>query len=577
VAQKSELIRVEKDFEAKVAKLNKEKKNLEQTLAEANQAIQESQEVLAQQKSEVAELVRARAQMKSDLRSLREEKLTQLRGELDTESHRLQRLEHSVEDLIQGVKILEGDMKTGDQVRAKEIATLRENVKKDFAQQNTTMSENLAGLRASLIEFKKTMAAIDRRLVGEQTRSTAAETNIRNDFEAQQAALQIKLDSDTQTLKQYLETSIRSVVKTLENVNETLGAQLDAHAVDLGSQRQLLSDLNVKVGTELVSLKQQDKGTHQNFENLAKSMVELRVGLDKVGKQLGSEVDEHAQSLKQSDGRLQQAESQVAALSKKLDSDTQSLRGYLDKDIRVSLRSLARELEFAKTRGMESSKKLEGLVQTMDKASQVDLKQTKAKMALQDQRLESLGQSVTSMREVLDSMAAMLGKRSDDQMQRVGKLLAQLEQVKQGQSSVFSQQDTNIQALSTHVKEVTGSVQSAVKSLNQIKTALTSRLDQQNMRLEEQDQRLTEATRSSVSSGKVNQELAANVQDMNQLKEALKQLKNVVNAIGGKLGGKIDEHESQLARLKKQMQQASRSLNILLKRLKPLLQAPGLQ
>ena len=67
------------------------------------------------------------------------------------------------------------------------------------------------------------------------------------------------------------------------------------------------------------------------------------------------------------------------------------------------------------------------------------------------------------------------------------------------------------------------------------------------------------------------------VQDMNRLKEALKQLKNVVNAIGGKLGEKVDEHESQLARLKKKMQQASASLNILLKRLKPLLQAPGLQ
>ena len=181
------------------------------------------------------------------------------------------------------------------------------------------------------------------------------------------------------------------------------------------------------------------------------------------------------------------------------------------------------------------------------------------------------------MREVLDSMAAMLGKRSDDQMQRVGKLLAELEQVRQGQSSVSSQQDTNIQVLSTHVKEVTGSVQSAVQSLNQIKTTLTSRLDQQNARLEEQDQRLTEATRSAVFSDKVNQELAANVQDMNRLKEALKQLKNVVNAIGGKLGEKVDEHESQLARLKKKMQQASASLNILLKRLKPLLQAPGLQ
>ena len=94
---------------------------------------------------------------------------------------------------------------------------------------------------------------------------------------------------------------------------------------------------------------------------------------------------------------------------------------------------------------------------------------------------------------------------------------------------------------------------------------------------------------------------------MNQLRESLSQLKNVVHEISSKLGGKVDGHESQLARLKKQMQQSSASLNAfggkvgekvdklesqlarlkkqtqqssaslktLLKRLKPLLQAPG--
>ena len=81
----------------------------------------------------------------------------------------------------------------------------------------------------------------------------------------------------------------------------------------------------------------------------------------------------------------------------------------------------------------------------------------------------------------------------------------------------------------------------------------------------------------SVSPEKVNQELIANVQYMNQLQESLRQLQNVVHEIGSKLGGKVDGHESQLARLKQQMKKSLASLNILFKRLKPLLQAPGLQ
>ena len=580
VAQQADLLKLQKDFEAKVTKLDQEKKSLEQTLAEANKAIRESQKVLAQQKSEVSGLILARAQIKSELRSLREENLPQLSGELETGAHlvkqnqlQLQRFGHSMDDLTQAVKILEEDVNTRDQARTEGISTLRENVKKDFALQNKTMSENFAGLRASLVEFKKALAGIDRRLAAEQIRAVAAETNIVNDLEAQQAALLLKLDSEA----------------------------------------KLLSDLNVKVGTELAVLGQQDEGTHQNVENLVKSIVQLKSGLAKIGEQLGSKIDEHAQSLEKSDGRLKQVESQIAALSKKLKSDTEVLRGYLDKEIRVNLELLAKAVEVEKTRQLESSKKLEGLVQTMGEVTQSDLKQTKAQMAAQDQYVKDLNQSVASTREVLDSIAGLLGKRSDDQMQQVGKLLADL-----------SRQDTNVQILSKHLQEVTGSVQSIVKSLDQVKTALTSRLDQQNVRLGEQEQRLIETANRSVSSKDVNQELKANVQYVNELKESLRQLQNVVRDISSRLGGKVDEHaekvnkelasnvrymnqlreslrstmdvikkqesqiavlkqqmkkskeqENQIAVLKQQMKQSSATLNNLLKRLKPLLRAPG--
>jgi len=163
------------------------------------------------------------------------------------------------------------------------------------------------------------------------------------------------------------------------------------------------------------------------------------------------------------------------------------------------------------------------------------------------------------------------------------------------------------------------------------------RLDQQNALLEEQDQRLMETASRLISPEKVNQELAANVQYMNGLQESLRQLQNVVREIssriggkvdkhakkvtqeltanveyinqlreslrstmelvkeheshlarlkqqmqqssssGGKLGEKVDKHESQLTHLKRQMQKSSAALNTLFKKLKPLLQAPGLQ
>lgn len=562
VAQQADLVRFQKEFEAKIAKLDQEKQNLQSTLAEANRAIQESQTVLAKQKSEVSELVRARAQIKSELRSLKEENLTQLSGDLESESHRLQRLERVVDDLVQEVKTLEADLVSRDQARATETATLRDNVQKEFDQQSKTMSEQLAGFRASLVEFKDALAGVDTRLVAETKRATTAETNIKNDFGSQQTALQVKLDSDTKTLKQYLEgevqTSISSVAKTLQGVNTTLGTQLDGQGADLKAQSALLSKLNTKVGTELAALKKQDEVTHQNLENLTTSMTQLRSGLDNAGTQLGAKVDEHTQTLEKSSGQLKHLESQYAALSKKLEADTKALQGYLDKDIRMSLQSMAKAVEAEKTRGIESSKKLEGLIHQLEKASKAEVTQVKTKLAGQDQHVKDLNQSVVTMREVLDSMAGMLGKRSDDQMQQIGKLTAQLDQVKQ-ESLGSTQNDANVQALSTHLNEVTTSVQSVVSTLDQVKTSLSSRLDQQAARLAEQEERLTETTGSAVSTQKLNEELQANVQHLNQLTTAMGQLKGVVNNIGTRLGKKVDEHESQLAGLAQRVQQLQTS------------------
>lgn len=558
VAQQADLVRFQQEFEAKIAKLDQEKKDLESTLAQANQAIQESQTVLAQQKKEVSELIRARARIKSELRSLREENLPQLSGELETESHRLQHLERAVDDLVQEVKNLEADLKERDQARVTQITTLRDNVNKEFKKQDKVMNDHMSGFRKSLVEFKDALAGLDKRLVTENTRATTAETNMQNDFAAQQAALQVKLDSDTKTLKQYLEndvqTSISSVAKTLQEVNTSLGGQLDEQKAQLNTQSTVLSELNTKVGTELASLKQQDEGTHQNLENLTKSIAQLRSGLDKAGSQLGTKVDEHAQTLEQSGGRLKQLEGQYAALSKKLDADTKSLRGYLDKDIRTSLQSMAKAIETEKTSASQSSKKLEGLIKKLEQTTQGDLKQTRTQVAAQETHVKELNQSVVSMREVLDSMAGMLGKRSDDQMQQIGKLVAQLDQIKQSQSSESTQLDTNVQTLSSHLNEVTTSVQSVVATLDQVKTSLSSRLDDQAARLAEQDRRLAETANSSVSPQQLNQELQANVEHLNQLTTALGQLKGVVNSIGTKLGEKIDDHEGQLAKLAQRVQ-----------------------
>jgi len=134
-----------------------------------------------------------------------------------------------------------------------------------------------------------------------------------------------------------------------------------------------------------------------------------------------------------------------------------------------------------------------------------------------------------------------------------------LDQMNQVQSPGSTQLETNVQALSSHLNEITTSVQSVVTTLDQVNTSLSSRLDDQVARLAEQERRLTETANNSVSSQRLNQELFANVQQLNQLTTALGQLKGVVNTIGVKLGKKVDEHEGQLAGLAQQVRQLQSS------------------
>ena len=558
VAQQADLIRLQRDFEAKVIKLDQEKKNLATILSQANQAIEASQQVLAKQKAEVSELVKARAQIKSELRSLREENLTQLSGELATESHRLQRLRQAMEGITQEVNILKADLKARDQARADQISTLGTDVKKGYDQQ-TTLHTTITGFRASFVEFKDALSGIKKQVSAEQTRAMTAETKMKDDFEAQQAALYGKLGSDTNTLKQYLENevnpSIRSVAKTIQEVNASFSRQLDEQRAELTHHMTILAELNDRVGTELASLKQQDEGTHHNLENLTQSMAQLRSGLDTVGVQLGEKVDEHAHIFEQVDGHLKQLENQYAVLSEKLDADTQALRGYLDNDIRTSLESLSKAVETEKVRSLQFSKTLKGFIQTLEQTTKADVKQVQAQVATQETHVQDLRQSVVSMREVLDSMTGMLGNRSDHQMQQIWKLAEEFDQMEQAQSMESSRLDTNAKALSSYLDEVVTSVQAVVDTFDQVKISLSSRLDTQANHLAEQERRLTETDNRSLLSQQVNQELQANVQHLNQLTTAVEQIKEVVNTIGTTLGQTIDNHEEQLTSLAQHVQQ----------------------
>ena len=492
VAQQSDLVKMKEDVERKISKLDREKRTLAQTLEQAKRNIEASKAVLVEQKNELNELKKARARINSDLQSLREEILSKVTSESETQSYRLDQVDRKLAALTRKDVVLKELLEQGDAERSTQIDVLRKDVERALAQQTKQVSTQLADFQKSLVAFKKILAQVDKRLVQERDRATSAEATVQQDFTKQQRAFQAKLDADTRTLKTYVETSVKTTIATVNKGLKKITDRLDA---DANAQAAQLSKLNTKLGTEL------------------------------------------------------------AASTKKLDADTASIKKYLEKDVRPALKAISEAVKREKGRVSQELARMETAVQKAERTVAANVTQTQTRVTTQAKNVEELRQAVVQMRGVLDSMGDLLGKRGDDQMKQVGQTMARLDRLEQAQSSETAKQAENTQAISTHLNEVTASVESAVQSFEQFKTALTARLNEQATQLQKQAERVASSAEASAVQ-RLQQELKANVKHWNELSRSIAKLKDASNALVTKLGSKIDEHEVQIVELQNALSQA---------------------
>ena len=539
LAQKADLDRFQKEFQTKIAKLDQEKQVL-------NKSLQESQAVLKQQKVELAALVKARAQMKSEMRSLKEENLTRLRGDIETEAHRLDQMNRRMDDISEEIAGLGQNIQRQANEQDTKMTDLGKRFDDALVKQQTTMTGQLTGFQQSMQGFKEALGGLDTRLQEERTRSTTAEATLRKEQEDRQAALQAKLDSDAQALKGYLEndvkTSVDSVAKAVTDVNAALGAKIQ-------SQEGALSGLQAS----FTALQTSGESREQQVQGLTQSVGQLRDVLGQSGTALGARLEEQGTQVDQNSARLVQIQEQLAGLSTKVTTDSESLRGYLEKDVRSSLASIVKALDEEKAQTAQEVGRLGTELQGFKQASDGDLKGIRQLIQGQDAHIQELGTSVKSFREVLNTVTEQYGKRSDEQLQIVGQLTARMDRLEKDQVSEGGKQFDDVQAISAHLAELTASVQSTQKGLEQVKESLSAKVQAQSLRIDEQEQRLASASSESGNLQSVQQEIQTQASHLNQVTDSLSQLKDIINTIGTKLGEKVDSHDSQIATLSQQV------------------------
>ncbi len=497
VAQQAELVDLERRLEKKIAL---GKKALEKTI---DQDKEETNRTLAKQKTEMnTQLRNARARFNHDLKSLREEISAELHNGLEKEAHRIQQMEHKVEDVRKEVANLGQLHEQRNNERATQITELHDRVddlatkvEQALEKQSQFMGTAMAEFGDSLNGFKKALEGLDKRLdervLQERDRAKQAETQLKEDFEGKQAAFTKKLDADTQALRTYLEQDVRaSITKVVKAVEKEKNRSVQ----EVARVETLFQGLEKKIGSEVVGLQGEVRGYEAHVQELNQTVGKLREVLESVTERLSKRGDDQILQLGQLTERLNRLEQNQETLFDDMKANAQATSSHLSK----------------------------------------------------------VNTSVQSLAQVFDQVKGNLDTRVEEQAQQIGRLSETLATLEQNQSALVGKVDADSQTLGEHLNEVNTSITSAVKALEQVKASLTSRI-------EDQERRLTESAAALASMQTVRGELADNVEHLNELTHTVAQLRDVVDSIGTKMGARVDRHDRDLAGLGEQLKRIQKT------------------
>ena len=424
VAQRADLVKMEEDFEKKIGKLDREKKALAQNIAT-------SKTLLEDQKNELDELRKASARLNLDLRKQQEEGQSKITDDLETQSHRLEQIDRKFKEQLEQSAVQ----------RSAQIDALRKDVEQALDQQSKQVSTQFAAFQKSLVEFKKTLARVDNRLVQalkeEQDRATSSETTMQQDFMKQQEAFQAKLDADTQTLKQYVEASVKTTMTTVNEALKKIANRLNA---DVKAQAEVVERETGRISQELAKMETalqkaertvaanvtqtQTQVTTQakNVQELRQAVVQMRGVLDSMGDLLGKRGDDQMKQVGQTMARLDRMEQAQSSEMAKQAENTQAISAHLN-EVTASVASVVQSFEEFKTAMTARLDEQAASVTSSAKAS--DVQRLRQELKANVKHWNGLSRSIAKLKDVL---VTKLGSKIDEHESRIVELQKALKQ-----------------------------------------------------------------------------------------------------------------------------------------------------
>lgn len=539
-AQQADLVRVQKEFQVKTAKLDREKKELEQTVQETKA---ESKKILDEHKSKLALLRQHRAQLNSELKSIREENLAGISSDVEIESHRIdelyQRFEEEQTNVGGEIAQLKTSLEQQGSQQSAQIAALDQKIDQQFTRQGEQTKKQMEDFQRSLVEFKQALEAVKDDLGEEKQRATKKTGDVAS-----------KLESTSKANTE----QFQKVNQSLESMKQALNESTGALNSRLDSQREQTGKYQDKVELKMQTVEQDIQAHGSQLNEVLRSITQIRDVLATTGMTLGQQVDKQTQQVKQMDTRLEQLETETRGLDKNIQSSHAQSQDLIQSmtQLREALASTGHTL------GTQSEKQAQYINALQTQLEQLEAKSEGVRHDLESNntQLQALTQSMVKLKEALAKTGSTLGKQVANQVKELKSQVKELDstthrlaQLEQQQQTLSKKLETDTQALRSYLeKDVQSSIQSVVNELHRVDQSLSVRLQEQ----ERQFGQSTSHVQESLT--QVKGDVNANVGHMNELTRTVGQLREMVASIGTKMGKRVDKHDEILSRLAKDLE-----------------------
>jgi chromosome segregation ATPase len=363
-----------------------------------------------------------------------------------------------------------------------------------------------------------------------------------------------------------------TLAQQVDENNKALTGNMTEFQSSLAKFKETLASLGTTIGqvqTDLTTQRQALGSLESRTEDLSGSVLQIQGVLEKSGNLFNTRLEE------QSD-QVTQLQDQVITLQDKLNTDTQALRTYLEKDVNTAMARLVEDID----------RKQEPVLAQID-SLQKDMEILGTHVQADAAHVQDLSQSVIKLREAQEVMGSLLGKRGDEIIQQAGRLSERINTVESHQAALTDQVQSNTQKTSTHLEEVNTSLKSISQALDQTSQSLSSRLAKQEeaaqkfnqtveqfqqLKQDTQDQihqmqsagQLTDELRQTVEQirsrlqdleihqsglvGKLDSDAQATNTHLQEVNSGIKSVAQALETVSGKLNARIDDQEQRLNR-----------------------------